>query len=136
MHRDGLWAFGDLSSYGRASIAVASIDALGIGLGLWILDVPLVLPLAALVFLGGFVPLVGALVSGALCALVALVSGGPVTALIVVGVVVLVQQIEGNVLEPFLMGGAVTVHPLEVILPSPRMAARRASSARSWPCRC
>jgi len=115
-HRGGLRAFRDLSSYVRASIAVALIDALGIGLGLWVLDVPLVLPLAALVFLGGFVPLIGALVSGAVCALVALVSGGPVTALIVVGVVVLVQQIEGNVLEPFLMGNAVTLHPLAVIL--------------------
>jgi predicted PurR-regulated permease PerM len=115
-HRGGLRAFRDLSSYVRASIAVALIDALGIGLGLWVLDVPLVLPLAALVFLGGFVPLVGALVSGAVCALVALVSGGPVTALIVVGVVILVQQIEGNLLEPFLLGNAVTLHPLAVIL--------------------
>jgi predicted PurR-regulated permease PerM len=116
VHRGGLRAFRDLSAYVRASIAVAVIDAVGIGLGLWVLDVPLVLPLAALVFLGGFVPLLGALISGAVCALVALVSGGPVTALIVVGVVVLVQQIEGNVLQPFLMGGAVTLHPLAVIL--------------------
>lgn len=116
VHRGGLRAFHDLSAYVRASIAVAVIDAAGIGLGLWVLDVPLVLPLAALVFLGGFVPLLGALVSGAVCALVALVSGGPVTALIVVGVVILVQQIEGNVLQPFLMGGAVTLHPLAVLL--------------------
>jgi putative heme transporter len=116
VHRGGLRAFHDLSAYMRASIAVALIDAVGIGLGLWVLDVPLVLPLAALVFLGGFVPLLGALVSGAVCALVALVSGGPVTALMVVGVVVVVQQLEGNVLEPLLMGGAVRLHPLAVIL--------------------
>lgn len=116
VHRGGLRAFQDLSAYVRASIAVAVIDSAGIGLGLWVLDVPLVLPLAALVFLGGFVPLLGALVSGAVCALVALVSGGPVTALIVVGVVIVVQQIEGNVLQPFLMGGAVTLHPLAVLL--------------------
>ncbi|WP_434444177.1 AI-2E family transporter [Lentzea sp. E54] len=116
VHRGGLHAFRDLSAYTRASIAVAIIDAVGIGLGLWIMDVPLVLPLAALVFLGGFVPLVGALLSGAVCVLVALVSGGPVTALVILGVVVLVQQIEGNVLEPLLMGGAVTLHPLAIIL--------------------
>lgn len=116
VHRGGLHAFRDLSAYTRASIAVAVIDAVGIGLGLWIMDVPLVLPLAALVFLGGFVPLVGALLSGAVCVLIALVSGGPVTALVIAGVVVLVQQIEGNVLEPFLMGNAVTLHPLAIIL--------------------
>ncbi|NKE60367.1 AI-2E family transporter [Lentzea sp. PSKA42] len=116
VHRGGLHAFRDLSGYTRASIAVAVIDAVGIGLGLWVMDVPLVLPLAALVFLGGFVPLLGAFLSGAVCVLIALVSGGPVTALVIAGVVVAVQQIEGNVLEPFLMGNAVTLHPLAILL--------------------
>ncbi|MGH3877953.1 MAG: AI-2E family transporter [Actinophytocola sp.] len=109
-------AFRDLTSYVRTTLLVALIDAIGIGLGLWITGVPLVLPLAGLVFLGAFVPVIGAFVTGIVAVLVALVTQGPVVALIVAAVVVAVQQLEGNVLEPLLMSRAVKLHPVAVIL--------------------
>lgn len=105
-----------LISYVRATGLVAFVDAVGIGIGIAILGVPLALPLAALVFLGAFVPLVGGFLTGLLAVLVALVSNGVVTALLVLGVVLLVQQIEGHLLQPLLLGRAVKVHPLAVIL--------------------
>jgi predicted PurR-regulated permease PerM len=114
--RAGARAFHDLGAFVRATIAVALIDAVGIGLGLWITGVPLVIPLAALVFLGAFVPLVGAFVSGLAAALVALVSQGPLIALIVVAIVIVVQQLEGNVLEPLITSNAVKLHPVAVLL--------------------
>src|SRR6266498_3743065 len=94
----------------------ALIDAVGIGIGLWVTGVPLVLPLSALVFFGAFVPIIGAFVSGLVAVLIALVSQGFVVALIVVGVVLLVQQLEGNVLEPLLMSRSVELHPVAVLL--------------------
>lgn len=97
-------------------MTVAFIDGLFIGLGLYLLDVPLAVPLAALVFLCAFVPLAGAVASGALAVLVALVTCGPVTALAVLLIVLAVQQLEGHVLQPFILGRAVRVHPLAVIL--------------------
>jgi predicted PurR-regulated permease PerM len=100
----------------RATVLVAFIDATGIGLALLILDVPFPLPLAALVFLGAFVPIVGASISGAVAVLVALVDQGWVIALTVLGAVILVQQIEGHVLQPLIMGRAVAIHPLVVII--------------------
>lgn len=109
-------AFRDLTSYVRTTMVVAFIDAVGIGLGLWITGVPLVLPLAGLVFIGAFVPLIGAFVSGLVAVLVAFVTQGPVVALVIVGVVVLVQQLEGNLLEPLLMSHSVRLHPVAVIL--------------------
>ncbi|MCT2583802.1 AI-2E family transporter [Actinophytocola sp. S1-96] len=112
----GRRAFRDLTSFVRTTLVVALIDAVGIGVGLWITGVPLVLPLAGLVFLGAFVPLVGAFVSGLVAVLVALVTQGPVIALIVVGIVVLVQQLEGNLLEPLLMSRSVRLHPVAVIV--------------------
>ncbi|MBA3265210.1 MAG: AI-2E family transporter [Nocardioidaceae bacterium] len=105
-----------LSHYVRATLLVALIDGIGIGVGAALLGVPLALPLGVLVFLGAFIPIVGALVTGALAVLVALVANGPVIALAVAGVVLLVQQIESHVLQPFLLGRAVDVHPLAVIL--------------------
>jgi predicted PurR-regulated permease PerM len=105
-----------LTSYIRATVLVAATDALGIGIGAAILGVPLAVPLGVLVFLGAFIPVVGALVSGIVAVLVALVSHGPVTALIMLGIVIGVQQVEAHVLQPFLMGRAVRVHPLAVIL--------------------
>ncbi len=105
-----------LTSYIRATVIVAATDALGIGIGAAILRVPLAVPLGVLVFLGAFIPVVGALVSGIVAVLIALVSHGPVTALIMLGVVIGVQQLEAHVLQPFLMGRAVRVHPLAVIL--------------------
>jgi predicted PurR-regulated permease PerM len=105
-----------LVSYVRATVLVAFIDAVGIGLALSLLRVQLAFPLAALVFLGAFVPIVGAAVSGAVAVLVALVTDGWVTALIVLAAVVLVQQLEGHILQPLIMGRAVAIHPLAVIL--------------------
>lgn len=105
-----------LTSFVRATVLVALVDALGIGVGAAILHVPLAVPLGVLVFLSAFIPIVGALFSGAVAVLVALVAQGPVTALVMLGVVLLVQQVESHGLQPFLMGRAVRVHPLAVIL--------------------
>ncbi|GIF11125.1 AI-2E family transporter [Actinoplanes teichomyceticus] len=111
---DASWA--TLGAYVRATVLVAFIDALGIGLALLVLDVQFPFPLAALVFLGAFVPIVGASVSGAVAVLVALVGQGWVVALITLGAVILVQQLEGHVLQPLIMGRAVAIHPLAVII--------------------
>jgi putative heme transporter len=105
-----------LVSYVRATVLVAFIDAVGIGLALAILRVPFAFPLAALVFLGAFIPIVGATISGAVAVLVALVDQGFVVALIVLAVVIGVQQLEGHVLQPLIMGRAVAIHPLAVIV--------------------
>lgn len=105
-----------LVSYVRATVLVAFIDALGIGLALLILHVPFPFPLAALVFIGAFIPIVGATVSGAVAVLVALVDRGAVVALILLAAVIAVQQLEGHVLQPLIMGRAVAIHPLAVIL--------------------
>ncbi|MBB5154339.1 AI-2E family transporter [Saccharopolyspora phatthalungensis] len=112
----GCRGFASLVGFVRATALVAVVDALGIGLGLAILGVPLAIPLAALVFLGGFVPIVGAVASGAVAVLVALVTKGWIVALIVVGIVLAVQQIEGNVLQPLILGRAVQIHALGVVL--------------------
>lgn len=116
VRRAGDRAFSDLTSYVRVTVVVALIDAVGIGLGLWITGVPLVLPLAALVFFGAFVPIIGAFVTGLVAVLIALVSQGFVVALVVTGIVVLVQQLEGNVFEPLLVSRSVKLHPVAVIL--------------------
>ncbi|MCZ7423902.1 AI-2E family transporter [Verrucosispora sp. WMMA2121] len=105
-----------LVAYVRATVLVAFIDAVGIGIALVLFDVPFAFPLTALVFLGAFIPIVGATLSGAVAVLVALVDGGWVTALIILGAVVVVQQVEGNVLQPWIMGRAVALHPLPVVL--------------------
>ncbi|MGZ4647440.1 MAG: AI-2E family transporter [Blastococcus sp.] len=105
-----------LISYVRATAGVALVDAIGIGTGLAILGVPLVIPLAALVYLGAFIPILGSFLAGSVAVLVALVSKGPLTALITLAVVVLVMQLEGHVLQPLLLGRAVRVHPLAVVL--------------------
>jgi len=105
-----------LVAYVRATVLVAFIDAAGIGLALAILRVEFALPLAALVFLGAFIPIVGATLSGAVAVLVALVDEGPVTALLVLAAVILVQQVESHILQPLIMGRAVSIHPLAVIV--------------------
>jgi predicted PurR-regulated permease PerM len=112
----GQRAFASLVGYTRATVLVAVVDAVGIGLGLFLVKVPLVIPLAALVFLGAFVPVVGAVISGSVSVLVALVANGPIPAVIVLGVVVAVVQLESHVLQPVLMGRAVQLHPLAVVL--------------------
>jgi putative heme transporter len=116
MARAGEQSWLTLVAYVRATVLVAFIDAVGIGLALLILRVPFALPLAALVFLSSFVPIVGATVSGVVAVLVALVTRGPVIALLVLVAVVLVQQLEGHVLQPLIMGRAVAIHPLAVIV--------------------
>ena len=103
-------------SYARTQLLVATIDAVGIGLGAFLLQVPLAIPVAVLVFLGAFVPIVGAVVTGALAVFLALVYNGPWIALWMLVVVLGVQQLEGHVLQPLLMGSAVKVHPLAVVL--------------------
>ncbi|WP_308283306.1 AI-2E family transporter [Pseudonocardia nigra] len=100
----------------RVQAVVALVDAVLIGLGLVVLGVPLALPLAVLTFLGGFVPIVGALVAGALSVLVALVSNGFTTALIVLAIILVVQQLEGNVLQPILQGRSLNLHAAVVLL--------------------
>ncbi|HYI50479.1 MAG TPA: AI-2E family transporter [Microbacterium sp.] len=103
-------------NYARTQLLVATIDAVGIGLGAFFLGVPLAIPVAVLVFLGAFVPIVGAVVTGAVAVFLALVYNGPWIALWMLIVVLGVQQIEGHVLQPLLMGSAVKVHPLAVVL--------------------
>jgi predicted PurR-regulated permease PerM len=105
-----------LISYVRATAAVALVDAIGIGIGLAVLGVPLVIPLAALVFLGAFIPIIGSFLAGSVAVLVALVAVGPIRALIALGVVIAVMQLEGHVLQPLLLGRAVRVHPLAIVL--------------------
>jgi len=107
--------FDQLGSFLWSQAAVSLVDAVFIGLGLWILGVPLVLPLAIITFFGGFIPIIGAFATGILAVLVALVSNGVGTALWVVLIVVLVQQLEGNVLSPFLVGKAMELHPAVVL---------------------
>ncbi|WP_435771751.1 AI-2E family transporter [Nocardioides sp. SYSU DS0651] len=112
----GRVAWLSLTQFVRATVMVALVDAIGISIGAAILDVPFVLAIGVLVFLGAFVPMVGATVAGAVAVLVALVDQGPLTALLMFAVVIGVQQIEGNVLQPFLMGRWVSLHPLGVIV--------------------
>lgn len=105
-----------VGAYFRGQLTVALFDAVFIGVGLAILGVPLVLPLAVLVFIGGLFPIVGAVVAGLLAVLVALADAGFVTALIALAIVIGVQQVEGNVLAPLVLGKATELHPLAVIL--------------------
>jgi putative heme transporter len=105
-----------LVSYVRATAVVAVVDAVAIGIGLAVLRIPLAVPLAALVFLGAFVPIIGAVVTGGVAVLVALVAQGPISALIVLAIIVGIMQLEGHVLQPLLLGRAVKLHPLAVIL--------------------
>ena len=119
-HRDLVRALGKrgwlaLAGYVRGTAAVAAIDAIGIGIGLAILRVPLVLPLSVLVFIGGFIPVIGAFLTGLLAVLVALAAGGPTTALIVLAIVVAVQQVESSLLQPTIMRRAVRLHPVVVL---------------------
>jgi putative heme transporter len=112
----GRAGFGSLIGYVRATFFVALVDAVGIGTGLAIMGVPLALPLASLVFLGAFIPLVGAVISGLLAVIVALLAKGFVYALITLGLIIAVQQLEAHILQPFVMGRAVAIHPLAIVL--------------------
>ncbi|WP_142271424.1 AI-2E family transporter [Mycobacterium sp. AT1] len=108
--------FHSLIGYVRATFLVAFVDAVGIGTGLAIMGIPLALPLASLVFLGAFIPLVGAVLTGGLAVIVALIAKGWVYALITFGLIIAVQQLEAHVLQPLVMGRAVSLHPLAVVL--------------------
>lgn len=116
VNSSGHTAWASLTAFVRATVIVALTDAIGIALGAWILGVPLTFAIGVLVFLGAFIPIIGALLSGLVAVLVALVSQGPWTALAMLIVVIVVQQIESHVLQPFLMGRLVSVHPLAIIL--------------------
>ncbi|MEU9439467.1 AI-2E family transporter [Streptomyces sp. NPDC048304] len=109
-------AWSTLTAYVRGTVLVALIDATFIGIGIYFLDVPMAVPLAVFIFLFSFIPLVGAVASGALAVMVALVTQGVFTAVMTLIVVLAVQQIEGHVLQPFILGRAVRVHPLAVVL--------------------
>ncbi|MFH8794365.1 AI-2E family transporter [Streptomyces sp. NPDC017941] len=109
-------AWRTLTAYVRGTVIVALIDAVFIGVGIYFLGVPMAVPLAVFIFLFAFIPLVGAVVSGALAVVVALVTHGVFTALMTLLVVLAVQQIEGHILQPFILGRAVSVHPLAVVL--------------------
>lgn len=104
-----------LGQYVWSQAAVAFVDGLFIGLGVWVLGVPFALPIAVLTFFGGFVPIVGAFVAGAIATLVALVSNGVWTAVGVLAIVLVVQQLEGNVMQPILVGRTLKIHPAVVL---------------------
>lgn len=112
----GKVAWISLVQFVRATVIVAAVDAIGVMIGAAILDVPFVLAIGVLVFLGAFVPLIGATIAGTVAVLVALVDQGPLEALIMLAVIIGVQQLEGHVLQPFLLGRWVALHPLGVIL--------------------
>lgn len=112
----GYAGWGALGSYVRVQIFVAFVDAVGIGVGAWLLGVPLAMPLGVLVFLGAFIPIVGAVLTGAVAVLLALVANDWANALLMLAVVLGVQQLESNVLQPLVMGKAVNLHPLAVFL--------------------
>jgi putative heme transporter len=105
-----------LGGYVRGTAVVALLEAVVIGATLLVLGVPLALPLSVLIFLGGFIPIVGAALIGGVAALVALVANGPVVALVVVAVVVAINQLDGRVLQPMVLGRALSLHPLVVLL--------------------
>ncbi|MFV0126311.1 AI-2E family transporter [Streptomyces sp. HMX112] len=105
-----------LSAFVRSQAFVGLLDAVFIGLGLWILGVPLVLPLAVLTFVSAFVPIVGALFAGLVAVLIALVSNGLTDALIVLAIIVVVQQLEGNVFQPMIQSRGLGLHAAVVLL--------------------
>lgn len=111
-----LGAWTSLTAYIRTQTIVAAVDAAGIGLGAWLLGLPYVGAITLIVFLAAFVPIIGAVLSGALAVVIALADAGTGTALIMLAIVVAVQQLESNVLQPVLMGKAVSVHPFAVIV--------------------
>ncbi|MGV8978173.1 MAG: AI-2E family transporter [Cellulomonas sp.] len=116
VHQAGRRSVVTLGAYTRTQILVALVDAVGIGVGAAVLRVPLALPLGILVFVGSFIPIVGAVLTGSIAVLVALVAQGPGAAVVMAIVVLVVQQVEGHVLQPFLMGHAVSMHPVAVLL--------------------
>lgn len=105
-----------LGSYVRTQMLVAAIDAIGIGIGAWLLEVPMAVPIAVLVFFASFVPIVGAISTGIIAVAIAMVTQGPGTAVAMILVIIGIQQLESNILQPFLMSSAVSLHPVAVLL--------------------
>jgi predicted PurR-regulated permease PerM len=116
VNSSGHTAWRSLSAFVRATVVVALTDALGVAFAAWVLGVPLTFAIGAIVFLGAFIPIIGALIAGSVAVLVALVAQGPWVALFMLLAVVAVQQFESHVLQPFLMGKLVSLHPLAIII--------------------
>jgi predicted PurR-regulated permease PerM len=114
--RAGRAGWQTLTGYVRGIVVIAAIDAVGIGVALALIGVPLAVPLAVVTFFACFVPILGATLAGAVCVLVALAASGPTDALLVLAAVIVVQQAEGNLLEPLIMGRAVRLHPAVVLV--------------------
>ena len=114
--RIGVTSVRVMGGYVRGTATIAAVDAAAIGIGLFALGVPLALPLAVLVFLGAFIPIVGATATGVLAALVALVANGWFVALLVLIIVILVNQLEGNFLQPVVMANSLKLHPLVILV--------------------
>lgn len=112
----GQRAVGVMGGYVRGTVIVALVDAVFIGIGLWIIQVPLAFPLAVIVFITAFIPIVGATLAGTVAALVTLVTNDWVSALVVIGIVVVVNQLEGNFLQPVVLGRSLQLHELVVLL--------------------
>lgn len=118
--KSGRLGWATLGNFVRVQVLVAAIDALGIGLGMWILslffgEIPLIIPVIILVFLGSFIPFIGAILTGALATLIVLIVAGFWPAVIMLGIVLLVQQVESHALQPLIMGSAVKIHPLAIV---------------------
>lgn len=105
-----------LKSFVRSQVIVAAVNGTGIGLGALLIGLPLAIPIGILVFLGSFIPVIGAVLTGLVAVVIALIFNGWVAALIMLGVVILVQQAESHILQPFLIGKAVHIHPLAIVL--------------------
>jgi predicted PurR-regulated permease PerM len=116
VHAIGVLGWGALGGYLRGTTLVALVDAIGIGIALLLLDVPLALPLALLTFVAGYFPIVGALVAGFAASMVALAANGLTNALLVIAATLIVQQVEGNLLQPLIVGRAVNLHPAAIIV--------------------
>ncbi len=116
VQESGRRAWTTMAGYIRGTVIVAFVDAFFIGLGLVVVGVPLALPLAVITFLAAFIPLVGATVAGVVAVLVALVANGVGAALIIAAVVITVQQLEGHILQPLILGRSVSLHPLAIVL--------------------
>lgn len=114
--RVGIRSVQVLGGYVNGTALIALVDSVLIGIGLWILQVPLALPLAVIVFIGAFIPIVGASAAGVLAALVALVTNDLQTAIIVAIIVVIVNQLEGNFLAPVVLGKSLALHELVILL--------------------
>lgn len=119
--KSGRLGWATLGNFVRVQVLVAAIDAVGIGLGMWILSlfyggIPLIVPVIILVFLGSFIPFIGAILTGAMATLIVLVVTGDIwAAIIMLGIVLLVQQVESHALQPLIMGSAVKIHPLAIV---------------------